>query len=240
MAAALLVLSVACSGDDGVIGGRRVTGSGNVVTETRDVETYSRIILSGEGRVLHGAAADGTIEVEADDNLLDVIETSVSDDTLRIGTRSGTDIEPSTEPIFRLDCAPVSGASLSGVGIIDLATCAGSGAVHLDMSGAGRIIVTQLDADDVQVSMPGTGDIEASGRAEHLSVDVSGLGTFQGDELESPGVEVDVSGVGTATVWATDTLAVDISGDGAVRYVGSPRVSQTITGVGTVESLESP
>jgi Putative auto-transporter adhesin, head GIN domain len=237
----VLALSVACSaGDSGAGGGRRVTGSGSVVTETRDVENYEKVIFAGEGRVLHGAVSDGTIEIETDDNLVEVIETSVSGGTLTIGTRSGIDIEPSTEAIFRLGCPQLSGASLSGAGSIDLAGCTANGSVHLDMSGTGQILVKQLDSDDVRVSVSGTGNIEAGGRTEHLGVDLSGLGNFQGDELESPHVDVTLSGVGMATVWATDTLDVDISGDGTVRYLGSPQVSQTITGVGSVESLDSP
>jgi hypothetical protein len=233
----VLALVAACSDDDG---GGRVTGSGNVVTETRDVESYEKVIFTSEGRVVHGAAPDGTIEIETDDNLLEVIETSVSGSTLTIGTRSGVDIDPSTAPVFRLGCPQLSRASLSGAGIIDLAECTADGSVELDMSGTGQIIATQIDSDDVRVSVSGTGDIEAGGRADDLGVDLSGLGEFRGEGLESRHVQIDLSGVGTATVWATDTLDVDISGDGVVRYLGSPQVSQTITGVGTVDSLDSP
>jgi hypothetical protein len=240
VACAVLGLAVACGDGEGGPGTERMTGSGNVVTETRDVESYERVAFTSEGRVLYGAAANGTIEIEADDNLLEVIETSVSGDTLTIGTRSGVDIEPSTEPVFRLACPQLSGADLQGAGTIDLAACTADGSVELDMSGTGRIVATQLDSDEVRVSVSGTGDIEAGGRADDVGVELSGLGEFQGEGLESRHVEVDLSGVGTVTVWATDTLDVDISGDGVVQYRGSPQVSQTITGVGTVDSLDSP
>jgi len=239
--AVVFALSAACNGNDGgVASGQRFNGSGNVVTETRELESYENVVFAGEGRVLHGAASDGTIEIETDDNLLEVTETSVSGGTLTIGTRSGIDIEPSTEPIFRLGCPRLTGVSLSGAGSIDVASCTANSSVHIDMSGTGRITTTQLDSDEVRVSLSGTGNIEAGGRAEHLGVDLSGLGDFRGDELESPDVDVTLSGVGMVAVWATDNLDVDISGDGTVRYFGSPRVSQTITGVGTVEGTDSP
>jgi hypothetical protein len=237
VAGVMVALAVGCSGDDGASGERRLSGSGDVVTESRDVGNYDEVIFAGEGRVLHGAAPDGMVEIEIDENLLEVIETSVSGDTLTIGTRSGVDIEPSTEPIFRLGCPQMSGASLLGAGSIDLADCTANGSVHLDLSGTGRIIARQLDSDEIQVSLSGTGSIEAGGRAQHLGVDLSGLGDIQGDELESRAVAVNLSDVSAVAVWATDTLDVDISGDGTVRYLGSPRVSQTVTGVGTVESL---
>ncbi|MGH9820691.1 MAG: GIN domain-containing protein, partial [Pyrinomonadaceae bacterium] len=54
-----------------------VTGSGNVVTETRDVRDFSSLDISGIFKVEVVAQKDFDVEVQADDNLMPFIKTEV-------------------------------------------------------------------------------------------------------------------------------------------------------------------
>ena len=44
-----------------------------------------------------------------------------------------------------------------------------------------------------------------------------------------------ISGLGSATVWATETLDASISGAGNIEYYGDPQVTKQVSGLGNVE-----
>jgi putative autotransporter adhesin-like protein len=62
----------------------KVSGSGNVITETRDVRDFSSIDVSGIFKVEATAQKDFRVEVQTDDNLLPFITTEVRDGVLHI------------------------------------------------------------------------------------------------------------------------------------------------------------
>lgn len=235
-AALLCVLAPAC-GDVFDDGANRVRGSGDVIVETRPIDDFDRITLAGEGTVLVGRGTDGAVEIETDDNLLTHIRTNVSGDTLTISTESGLDIDPTDGVTYRLGCPDITSAELTGAGTIDLAACTTTDELELEVRGAGTITAPELDLSTLQVSLPGAGSIDTTGRAAHLDVALTGAGDFDGSELETDTAEVESVGIGTTTVWVTSDLDVSVTGVGTVRYYGEPAVSSTITGVGTIEAL---
>jgi hypothetical protein len=235
--AALSLLVAACSSIVLETDNDRVGGSGQVTTETRSITEFERIVLAGEGSVLLEAGPDGQIEIETDDNLLTHLRTDVSGDTLTISTEPGTDIEPTSGVTYRLGCPEITAVVLSGAGTIDLATCAATGRLDIELPGAGTILAPDLDASTVRASLPGAGSIVATGRVDLLEVVLAGAGEFDGRDLRADDASVDSLGVGMTTVWATDELFVSLTGVGSVGYYGEPQVSSSVTGVGTIEAL---
>mgnify|MGYP000215187298 CR=1 FL=1 len=65
----------------------KLTPSGNVVTEKRDVDEFSAIEVSGIFKVEIVAQKDFAIEVESDDNILPHIKTEVEDGVLTISKK---------------------------------------------------------------------------------------------------------------------------------------------------------
>jgi len=112
----LVVLASACSVELGPIdlGSGDVEGSGTIITEQRSVAGFSRVILEGEGRVILDITGSASLEVAADDNLIDYIETEVRGDRLIIETRSGVDIDPSRTPVYRITAEALEGIELAG------------------------------------------------------------------------------------------------------------------------------
>jgi len=235
MVVALGLLSAACS--DVLTGSDRVRGSGEVTVETRPIAEFERIVLAGEGHVLFGAGSDGLVEIETDDNLVIHLLTDVSGDTLTISTETGIDIDPTSGVTYRLDCPEITAAVLSGAGIIDLATCATTDRLQIELPGAGTIVAPDLDVSTLRASLPGAGSIVAAGRTDRLEVVLAGAGDFDGRDLRANTASVESLGVGTTTLWATDELFASVTGVGAVFYYGEPEVNSTVTGIGTIEAL---
>ena len=61
-----------------------VRGSGNVISETRSVANFENVSLSGIGTLYIIEGDEESLEIEAEDNLLEHIETEVRGRTLEI------------------------------------------------------------------------------------------------------------------------------------------------------------
>ena len=72
-----------------------IKGNGNVVKQERDVSSFSGIEVGGAFRVYLTQGSSEKLVVEADENLLEVIETEVKGSTLKI--RTTEDIRDSKE-----------------------------------------------------------------------------------------------------------------------------------------------
>jgi hypothetical protein len=228
----LLVLSaVSCKWTIGL-----VRGSGNVEKEERDVSGIDEIDFSGMGNLIITQGEEESLVVEADDNILPLIETDVFGDTLSLGYKTGYNFIPTSNVRFYLTVIDLDKISLKGAGKIDCDNLE-TDELEFEISGAGDIDFT-IDADDLKVSSSGAGDMDFSGKVQSQDVDISGVGRYNSKELESKECTVTLSGAGSATVNVTEELDIKISGVGNVYYIGAPRIKQSISGLGKIESID--
>jgi hypothetical protein len=191
-----------------------VRGSGVVVTEQRPVSGFDRISVSGQGTVHVELTGTELLEVEAEDNVLEVLTIEVVDGRLELGAEPFTSIEPTRDIIYRITAAHLTDVAISGSADLDVATVDGPGFV---------------------VSISGSGSVRPSGTTGELAVDISGSGRFLGDALESTTAEVSISGSGEADVRVADSLDASVSGSGVIRYAGSPTtVQKKVSGSGSI------
>lgn len=215
-----------------------VRGSGNVITETRNVSGFDKLSLSGLGDVSISQGQTESLTIEAEDNIIPEIKTEVRDGTLHIGfKRDKPDTVIPTKAIrFNLAVKNLVEVRTSGAGNMQMPDLKTDRlAIHL--SGAGSCKVERLEAGSVSTNITGAGNVELAGKVTQQDVRLSGLGSYRAGDLASQSASISVSGAGSTTVWVTGSLNVTISGAGSVNYYGSPTVSKTITGVGAVKSL---
>ena len=96
LAAALACLAIAPqaqAGDWNWGRSEQVQGSGNVKRQARDVAHFSGLALSLPGNVeIHSGSGREGLTIEADDNLLPLIETVVEEGTLQIRAKRNTNL----------------------------------------------------------------------------------------------------------------------------------------------------
>lgn len=193
-------------------GSSGVQGSGVAATSTRALPTFSGIDLAGSNNVTVVAGARQSVVVHADSNLLSRVTTQVKAGKLTIGNVGSFSAK---SPMY----VEISVPSLAA----------------LDLSGSGNITVTGIRASRLTVTIPGSGDISASGSVTRLSISIDGSGDAQCSGLIARNVDAVVSGSGNIFVTATQSLDAKVSGSGTVLYGGNPpRVTTSITGSGTV------
>jgi len=228
----LITASLACAIPLGV---NTVRGSGNVVTEAREVSGFESVALSGVGQVIITQGDEESLTIETDDNLMRYIETEVRNGRLELGLARNTIPIPSQSIIFRVSVVDLTGLDSSGAGSFEIGKL-DTDRLKVTLSGAGDVGIDSLRATDLAVTISGAGDVEVGGQVEAQEIDMSGLGRYSAPDLESQKASVRISGAGGAVVWAQDTLDVEISGAGNVEYYGSPTVTKDISGAGRLTS----
>ena len=193
-----------------------VEGSGNVITESREVSDFNEIVLGGTGRVVVDVTGTESLTIEAEDNIMPFLETRVSNGRLRLETNRS--ISPTVEIVYTITAETLDGLVISGSGVVE---------------------AEAVDSTDFRVDISGSGDVVVEGTLSGLlSVSISGSGEFDGESLTAPEGQVDVSGSGNAVVNVTDDLDVSVSGSGEVQYLGEPNVDSSVSGSGTVTPRE--
>jgi hypothetical protein len=220
---------------------RVISGSGNVITESRQVSNFDSIELSGSGEVIVTQGAGESLTIETDDNVMEYIESEVENGTLKLrlvtGLQTGVNIQRYTRLVFYVGVDNLNGLSTSGSGKIESDEIE-TGRLDLSVSGSGTIQIAELFASELKAGISGSGGINLGGDVAVQDIGVSGSGNYQAGEMCSSSVKVSVSGSGNATVCATEELDASLSGSGNVNYHGSPEVSISDSGSGNIRHLD--
>ena len=227
----LAVAAVSCKWTIGV-----VRGSGDIVSEEREVSGFDEIQFTGIGNLIIEQGDEEALVVEADDNIIGLIETEVRGDELHIGFKRGVNVVPTNKVKFYLTVKELDRIDLSGVGDIDCDEFE-TDDIKFHISGSGDIDF-EIIAESIETSVSGLGDINLAGEVDFHKVQISGSGKYDAEELVSKDCEIKISGLGSATVNASDDLDIEINGAGNVYYKGDPHISQHISGLGRVKSLD--
>ncbi|HTD92985.1 MAG TPA: DUF2807 domain-containing protein, partial [Chitinophagaceae bacterium] len=87
-------------------GGRRVSGDGNVVKQSRSFSNFNGVDVSGGIDVLVTQDSSYSIQVEVDNNLQEFIEVEKNGDMLSIHQRNNTSLDPSKGKVIVYVSAP--------------------------------------------------------------------------------------------------------------------------------------
>src|SRR5829696_5427346 len=97
------------------------TGSGNVVSESRNVSGFTKIDLSGAGEVTIDQNGTEALTIEAEDNLMPKLTSEVVDGTLRLGEKSNLTINLTKPVKYQVSVKDLSGLMISGSGTVTAA-----------------------------------------------------------------------------------------------------------------------
>ena len=201
-------------------------------SKTYDVGEFSSISLEGGYKVFLIQGNENSVRVKAsDDDVFDYIQIKNYSDELNI------DLEPDHFDFDRIilyitfkDLERLKiegGVKLETKGYLDLN--------DFDMYVAGGAkIEIEMKAEDVEIVGEGGVLFELDGVARSLDVSISGAGHVDADDLKTKDVNFKIEGVGTGSVYATETLYARIEGVGKIKYLGDPKVSKSIEGLGSV------
>jgi hypothetical protein len=223
---------------DGDYFGPGEPGSGNVITQTREVANFDAVEVDFPARVFISQGQTESVKVEAEDNFLPDLKTEVRNGTLDIDYKpaSGKRVNPTEPVVITIVVRDLTEVNFNSAGDLTIEEVQADN-LDISMSGAGNLKLIEIVADNLTVNLSGAGNLTASGSVATLDVDISGFGNFDGGDLKSSDARITLSGAGNATVWAIESLDAEISGAGSVSYYGDAKVTRQISGLGGVKSL---
>ena len=191
---------------------KRTNGSGNVVTEIRDITGFRGVNVSGVFHVEVTARKDFAVEVEADDNLVALVKTEVRGGVLHIETERHV----STENGLRIR---ISAPDIE----------------NIDASGVAKVTLTNVKNRELRVDTSGASKLYLNGETGRLSVEGSGASFVDAENLKAEAANVNASGASRVVVFATGELRSDASGASRIVYSGSPTIiEKTSSGASSV------
>ena len=228
---AAMLLLVSCESDS-----VRISGEGPVVTKTITVPEFTGIDLAGAANIIISQGTTQKVEVAAQQNIIDRLETNVSGGIwivkLEDGSYSNYDLT------IYITVPTISSMLVSGSGNIKVNDFTGQDDLELTITGSGNIETNAFGGcENLSVSITGSGNVMGKDDfpdLKNMTVHIGGSGNFQGFAIVSDNCQISIPGSGVCFVTVNNALNISISGSGSVFYKGSPTITQSITGSGVV------
>ena len=235
-----------------VDGGPVVDGSGTTAKETRPARSFRNVAAHQGIQVTIAEGAGDSVTVEADDNLLRLVETSVENDTLQVriigNLTTDNPIQVSASATDLAELTATSSASITAKRARDARVrvrAESSGQVSIDeadgdqlelsASSSGQVAVAKAAGKSLRISVDSSGQVTAAGEVDEQQVTANSSGQYNGEKLASSTASVECNSAGQATVQASDEVTGAATSAGQVRYVGQPaRVSIETHSAGSV------
>jgi len=185
-----------------------VRGSGKEVTETRQVSAFDAIHQAGAMRLTVTVEGDQEVKVHGDDNLIQHIETSVSDSTLHVGTHRN--LRPRCRIVIDVKAPTLR---------------------EMVLAGSGDVTATGIWGEGFHANIAGSGDMTLGGQVDNVELKIAGSGDIDAADLKAKSVKVNLTGSGNMTVYASETANINVAGSGNVDCYGHPsQVNKNILG----------
>ena len=211
--AVTVLLCAGCSRNESITGSNQIIGSGRLVSVPRVVGTFVGIRVTNFAKVLIIQDSTESLTIETDDNILDRVQTSVSNGILLVGLEDGSysnitlNVHATMRTIWLLE----------SIGAANFQT------------------VVPIHVDTLVCRITGAGNVVLAGSVTREVVEIVGAGNIHSFDLTSASCFASVSGTGNIDVNVTQQLDAFISGAGTITYDGHPAVvNQTVTGAGSV------
>jgi hypothetical protein len=196
------------------------SGSGVIVSETRNLGSFTAVNVGGGFEVEIKLGNNPKLLVEADDNIINDIETRVDNNQLKISMRDGISYNNVHMKIFIT--APlinkISSAASADVKVKDELTADDKIIIR---ASSGSSIIARLNAPAADVDASSGAEIDLAGRTKNLEVQASSGASIDADELLSENTNAQTSSGATVKVHASVKLDAKASSGGSVSYRGA-------------------
>ncbi|MFW5714488.1 MAG: GIN domain-containing protein [Brevefilum sp.] len=214
-----------------------VHGSGEVVIENRDVDSFSKIEANGDLELFVTQVEPG-IEVHAESNLMKYIHTYVEDQTLFVEIADTDGARINLQPLEPIQVyvmlTKITDIQLSGS--VDLKAgqlIAEQMEMNLILSGESTAKINAVRTDLLNVNLSGASELEiVDGQVSEQFLEASGESDYQAEWLKSENTTILLSGGSEAVIWAEENFEVDLSGGSTAYYYGSPNKLSEIKNTG--------
>jgi hypothetical protein len=214
---------------------KKVIGEGPAVTENRAIGNFSSVASAISADVYYKQDPVYKVEITAQQNILNVLETNIVNNELVIKFRNNVIVRRHENITVNISSPIIHGLRISGSGNIVAPDSIITTNMDITLSGSGNINLYKLTGTSLDGNISGSGNItvlNGSVNNEHLRI--SGSGNIDVLNVAATTVTTTTSGSGEMRLNASQSLDVTISGSGSVFYTGNPVLNTHISGSGKV------
>ena len=218
---------------------KKVEGEGPVETESRSVNNFSGIAASIGCDVYFKQAPEFKVELSAQRNMLNLIETYRSGNDLILKFRNGVNVGHHTDIRVNISAPSLENLQLNGSGNVHVTGDFVANQFNAALNGSGNLLIDNLRINDLLTSgVNGSGNISVlAGTVDTENVKISGSGNVDLSAVKATTSIAQISGSGTTKLNVAKNLDVTVSGSGNVFYYGNPVINTHISGTGKVVRL---
>ena len=212
-----------------------VAGSGNIITESRQVSGVTRVDMTISANLEIQQGSQESLTVTADDNILPLLQTTVSGGRMTIRYQSQVSIRTIHQPKLVLTVKNLDGLRLTSSGSVNVGPLT-TGDFNIDITSSCNLNIQSIQAEKITTNITSSGDVNIQGTADSLVVRISSSGNFFAPDLQVQDANVTLSSSGDVTLWVVENLSANLSSSGNVTYYGDPTVNQHTSSSGRVIS----
>lgn len=214
---------------------QQVSGSRNEASETRQISGFDAVKVGGAFDIYLTQGPDYHVEVIADDNLLEYIETEVEGGVLAIRMRPRTSLRRYKTLEVHITAPEFNSVQVSGACDLFSTNMLQTAEMSISASGASDVKLS-LEADFLEVKCSGASDAILSGRAQTIEAQFSGSSDLQGRDLKCSSLNLRMSGSSDARINVEDQVSGSISGSSDLKVIGRPRMDVRTSGASSVST----
>lgn len=220
--------------------GERVVASNTYVTKQLKVDNFEKLNVIGSMDVeFIQAPGAPKVEVYTSDNIVEVLEINVRNNTLYVGFKKGYSISYNKLEV-RVSAEDINNISLAGSGDVYLKNGINTEkSLTLSLAGSGDIDGKGIKCSTLTATVAGSGDIEVGDVVcKNIKASVAGSGDLNLNNVDTEKTEVSIAGSGEAVLSGTSqsaSLSVAGSGDIYVEKLKTKQVKANVAGSGSIK-----
>ena len=232
---AIFVLgSRSCNGWSFPFGG--VHGEGPVKTENRQVSDFHAVDAGIPGQIEINVSDRYSVEIQAQENLLPILKTEVNNGKLRL--YFDENVSHVKDLKVRISAPSFDALGLSGSGSMKVLSPLNGDKLDLSIGGSGEIDAPQVNVNNLECSISGSGNIRVAGKTTGARFEIAGSGDIAAKDMMANTANAEIAGSGSVTCNVAQTLKASIAGSGDVYYTGTPSVDTDVAGSGKVKKVD--
>jgi len=199
---------------------------GNLKTEEMEFSDFTAVEVDGAFEVSVTQSSSYSVIIIADEKIIDNVEVTQTEDTLKIGMEPGiyTGTRKAEITMPELDKLLLSGATRGTV-----EGFSSSNSFVLGLSGASSLEMTNINVGDAEIEVSGASTLNARGTASDLAALVSGASNVDLSDFPVNDADVNLSGASRATINLDGRLDAEVSGASTLEYMGDPTMGDINT-----------
>ncbi len=210
----------------------KIHGSGNLVTEERDLASFHSIKHTTVGQVNLTYGETSEVLVTTDDNIHTYVKTEVVNGELITSIKSNTGLTD-FDLTFDITIPEIRTLTTSSAGNIDGQNKFYADKVNLILTSAGNINL-EIEADELHSDLYSAGNIFVKGSVKKHVANLYSAGNLNAFSLSTDTTYITLNSAGNGHVKVADYLDATLNSAGSLYYVGNPTINQRISSVGRI------